>query len=102
MLWWQQPLIIILQAGRFLETGLMSVNAMPETITHAKRLDIDKGAMVDFEEFIDKISPLKSANKLGVILIQLPPSFTVNDFRSIERFLDRLPNTDKNNKYEQV
>ena len=78
----------------------MSVNAMPETITHAKRLDIDKGAMVDFEEFIDKISPLKSANKLGVILIQLPPSFTVNDFRSIERFLDRLPNTDNNNKYD--
>ena len=72
----------------------------PETITHEKRLDIDKGAIADFEEFIDKISPLKSANKLGAILIQLPPSFTVNDFRSIERFLDRLPNTDKNNKYD--
>ena len=33
----------------------------PETITHEKRLDIDKGAIADFEEFIDKISPLKSA-----------------------------------------
>jgi uncharacterized protein YecE (DUF72 family) len=74
---------------------------VPETITHEKRLDIDKGAMTDFEEFIDKISPLKSANKLGAILIQLPPSFTVNDFRSIERFLDGIPNTDKNNnKYD--
>ena len=70
---------------------------VPETITHEKRLDIDNGAITDLEEFIDKISPLKSANKLGAILIQLPPSFTVNDFKNIEHFLDRLPNTDKNN-----
>jgi hypothetical protein len=34
---------------------------VPETITHEKRLDIDKGAMTDLEEFIDKILPLKSA-----------------------------------------
>ena len=33
-------------------------------------------------------------------MIQLPPSFTVNDFRNIERFLDRLPNTHKSsNEY---
>ena len=64
---------------------------VPETITHNKRLDINKGAMVDFEEFLDKISPLKTANKLGTILIQLPPSFTVSDFKKIEGFLDRLP-----------
>jgi uncharacterized protein YecE (DUF72 family) len=70
---------------------------VPETITHEKRLDIEKGAMADFEDFIDKISPLESANKLGAILIQLPPSFTVNDFRNIERFLDRLPNINSSN-----
>jgi uncharacterized protein YecE (DUF72 family) len=63
----------------------------PETITHNKRLDINKSAMTDFEEFLDKISPLKTSNKLGAILIQLPPSFTVNDFRNIEGFLERLP-----------
>ncbi|HJT46827.1 MAG TPA: DUF72 domain-containing protein [Nitrososphaeraceae archaeon] len=66
---------------------------VPETITHNKRLDINKDAMVDFEEFLDKISPLKTANKLGAILIQLPPSFAVNDFKNIERFLDRLPSS---------
>ena len=66
---------------------------VPETITHNKRLDINKGAMVDFEEFLDKISPLKTANKLGTILIQLPPSFTVTDFKKIEGFLDRLPSS---------
>ena len=66
---------------------------VPETITHNKRLDVNKGAMRDFEEFLDKISPLKTANKLGTILIQLPPSFTVNDFKNIEGFLDRLPSS---------
>ena len=66
---------------------------VPETITHKKRLDINKGAMVDFEEFLDKISPLKTANKLGTILVQLPPSFTVSDFKNIESFLDRLPSS---------
>jgi uncharacterized protein YecE (DUF72 family) len=66
---------------------------VPETITHKKRLDVNKSAMRDFEEFLDKISPLKTANKLGTILIQLPPSFTVNDFKNIEGFLDRLPSS---------
>ena len=48
---------------------------VPETITHNKRLDINKGAMVDFEEFLDKISPLKTANKLGISRFQIlcPP-----------------------------
>ena len=66
---------------------------VPETNTHNKRLDIDMGAMIDFQEFLDKISPLKTANKLGTILIQLPPSFTVNNFKNIEGFLDRLPSS---------
>ena len=70
---------------------------VPETITHDKRLNIDKGAITDFEEFLDKISPLKEANKLGAILIQLPPSFTVNEFKDIESFLKRLPRVNSNN-----
>ncbi|MFZ0513999.1 MAG: DUF72 domain-containing protein, partial [Candidatus Nitrosopolaris sp.] len=65
-----------------------------ETVTHIKRLDIEKGAMTSFGEFLDKISPLKTAHKLGAILFQLPPSFTVGDFRNIEQFLDRLPTAD--------
>jgi len=73
---------------------------VPETITHDKRSNIDKGAIRDFEEFVDKISPLKIADKLGAILIQLPPSFTVNDFRNIERFLDKLPNNNTGNNYD--
>ena len=67
---------------------------VPETITHVKRLDVNKGAITYFEEFLDKISPLRTAKKLGAILFQLPPSFTVNDFKNIEQFLDKLPTAD--------
>src|SRR5690606_34040223 len=34
---------------------------------------------------------LKKAGKLGAILIQLPPSFSVDAFKQTEGFLDRLP-----------
>jgi len=64
---------------------------VPETVTHDRRLDVSKGAVTHLEEFLDKISPLKSSNKLGAVLIQLPPSFTVKEFRNTEEFLERLP-----------
>lgn len=66
---------------------------VPETITHVKRMDVEEGVIEYFEEFLHKISPLRTANKLGAILFQLPPSFTVNDFKNIEGFLDRLPSS---------
>jgi len=47
--------------------------------------------MALLDEFLEKISPLKSTNKLGAVLIQLTPSFTVKEFRNTEEFLDRLP-----------
>jgi uncharacterized protein YecE (DUF72 family) len=53
--------------------------------------DAEKGAIALFEAFVDKISLLKTGSKLGAILFQLPPNFTDNDFKNIERFLDRLP-----------
>ena len=43
------------------------------------------------DEFLEKISPLKYVNKLGAVLIQLPPSFTVKEFQNTEEFLDRVP-----------
>jgi uncharacterized protein YecE (DUF72 family) len=63
---------------------------VPETITHRKRLDVNKNVLKDFESFLEKISPLRSANKLGAILIQLPPSFTVGEFKNVESFLNEL------------
>src|SRR5438067_12219884 len=73
---------------------------VPETVTHVKRMDIEEGVIEYFEEFLNKISPLRTANKLGAILIQLPPSFTVNDFKNIEGFLDRLPTSSSSSGYD--
>jgi uncharacterized protein YecE (DUF72 family) len=68
---------------------------VPETITHKKRLDIRRGAGDVLLEFLEKISPLREARKLGSVLFQLPPSFSVDEFKLVESFLDRLPS-----KYE--
>jgi uncharacterized protein YecE (DUF72 family) len=62
---------------------------VPETITREKRLGTD--ALSLFSEFLDRLEPLRKADKLGAILFQMSPNFTVDDFRSAERFLDRLP-----------
>jgi uncharacterized protein YecE (DUF72 family) len=70
---------------------------VPETITHKKRLDVKKNVLNDFEVFLEKISPLRSANKLGAILIQLPPSFTVSEFKNVESFLNELSTFSKMN-----
>jgi uncharacterized protein YecE (DUF72 family) len=64
---------------------------VPETITHKKKLNVEDGALKAFEEYLDKIAPLKNAKKLGALLFQLPPSFTVAHFRNIESFLQKLP-----------
>ncbi len=63
----------------------------PETVTHDNRLDVNKEAMTLLNEFLEKISPLKYANKLGEVPVQLPPSFTVKEFQNTEELLDRLP-----------
>lgn len=65
---------------------------VPEIITHDKRLDINKDVMVDLKTFLDKISPLKNSNKLGAIIIQLPPSFTITESKKLEEFLNVLMN----------
>jgi uncharacterized protein YecE (DUF72 family) len=64
---------------------------VPESVTHKKKLDMKAGAMDIFSEFLIKIDPLKKAGKLGAVLIQLPPSFSVAQFRQAESFLDHLP-----------
>jgi uncharacterized protein YecE (DUF72 family) len=62
---------------------------VPETITREKKLG--EGSLDLFNEFLGKIEPLRESNKLGAILFQMSPNFTVNDFRNVERFLDKLP-----------
>lgn len=62
---------------------------VPETITREKKLGTD--ALPLFDEYLDRLSALKRAKKLGAILFQMSPNFTVEDFKNTEKFLDRLP-----------
>jgi uncharacterized protein YecE (DUF72 family) len=64
---------------------------VPERITHRKKLDTRNDVISDFKEFLDKISPLYNSAKLGAILIQLPPSFSIKYFTILEKFLDKIP-----------
>ena len=64
---------------------------LPQKITHEMHLDLAKGAELELRNFLDLISPLKSANKLGPLLIQLPPSFTLSERQTLEEFFEALP-----------
>ena len=64
---------------------------VPERITHKKKLDVNKDVISDFKEFLAKISPLYNSRKLGAILIQLPPSFSIEYYKSLEKFLENIP-----------
>ncbi len=44
--------------------------------------------ITDFNEFLNKTSPLESSRKWGAIIIQLPPCFTISESNSLEIFLD--------------
>ena len=55
-------------------TGFQFTAKTPRSITHDRRL---VGAEGEFEEFVDVIAGL--GEKLGAILIQLPPDFTVRE-----------------------
>lgn len=60
---------------------------MPRIISHEKKLAY---AEKDVFKFVDLLEPVIRANKLGVILVQLPPSMGVN-IKKLKSFLEILP-----------
>ena len=58
----------------------------PRTITHEKGL---KAAHLEMAEYLAAMRGLKE--KLGVILIQLPPSYRANQIDNLDTFLKALP-----------
>src|SRR5438093_9979306 len=65
---------------------------VPETVTHDKRLDVSKGAMALLDEFLEKISPLKSVNKLEQYLFSCRQVSLLKNFRIQKNSLtDSLP-----------
>ncbi len=65
---------------------------LPKVITHDKRLELEKGVETDLVRFLGLMKPLIASGKLGPLLIQLPPSCTVeSDFERVRRFLEIVP-----------
>lgn len=62
---------------------------VPKEITHELRLSVAAGAADALATFVDVVSLLD--NRLGPVLIQLPPSFTATDRPALADFLGQLP-----------
>lgn len=60
---------------------------LPETISREKRLDISKGVMVDLEEFLEKIMPLKIARKLVLSLFSCHQASPYKNSKILNNFL---------------
>jgi uncharacterized protein YecE (DUF72 family) len=71
-------------------TGFVFTAKLPKVITHDKRLDLTLGVEEDLRRFVDVMSPLATSDKLGCLLIQLPPSYGF-DLGGLESFLKILP-----------
>jgi uncharacterized protein YecE (DUF72 family) len=61
---------------------------VPKTITHDRRL---VEAEDEFLRFLQVLEPLEKTNKLGCLLVQLPPSFTFDERRQLESFMELFP-----------
>jgi len=65
---------------------------LPRLITHEKKLDPELQVKNDLVRFLELLEPLSARNKMGCILIQLPPSFSYRrDREKFEAFLEMLP-----------
>ncbi len=65
---------------------------LPRLITHEKKLNSDLKVKNDLLRFLELMEPLKAAQKLGAILIQLPPKFVFETHHeNLVSFLELLP-----------
>ena len=64
---------------------------LPQTITHKKAIDPDRGIDADIKQFLETMKPLTEAGKLACLLVQLPGFLRFNADR-LESFLSILPN----------
>lgn len=76
---------------RYTDPRFVFTAKLPRLITHDKMLDLNQGVEDDLNRFCQLMRRLLDAGKLGCLLIQLPPKFTVNEIGDLERFLEILP-----------
>lgn len=68
--------------------GFLFCPKTPKAVTHDAPLAFGTPAM---RQFLHALNPMKRANKLGPVLIQFPPTFTVRELPEVDRFLKELP-----------
>jgi uncharacterized protein YecE (DUF72 family) len=59
---------------------------IPESITHEKSLAVNRGAINTLEEFLEKISPLKTMNKLGALIISCHLVLRLEILKTLKNF----------------
>jgi uncharacterized protein YecE (DUF72 family) len=64
---------------------------LPQQITHKKRLSMKEDVEEDLHNFLDLLRPIIDTEKLGAVLIQLPPSFDNKSVDQLEEFFAALP-----------
>ncbi len=72
---------------RYTPPGFELAAKVPQAVTHDRRL---KGAAGELAAFLERMSPLKQAGKLGPLLLQLPPSLKFEK-AFVRDFLADLP-----------
>ncbi len=83
---------LVLGWARYTPDDFVFSMKLPRTLTHDKKLDVDKGVEADLIRFLSLMKPLIVGGKMGPILIQLPPSFSYdNDFAKLKGFLSVAP-----------
>jgi uncharacterized protein YecE (DUF72 family) len=63
---------------------------LPKDITHKKLLDVRKGVLEDLSRFLEVLAPLENEDKLGALLIQMPPKTREELFENFSKFLENL------------
>ncbi|MCX8189163.1 MAG: DUF72 domain-containing protein [Nitrososphaeria archaeon] len=63
---------------------------LPKDITHKKLLDVKKGALDDLNRFLHVLIPLENEDKLGALLIQMPPKGKHEIFENFKDFISNI------------
>jgi uncharacterized protein YecE (DUF72 family) len=86
----------ILGLTKYTKRGFMFSAKMNQKFTHDMRLRVAEETQDELEQFVQLFDPLLTQDRLGCLLIQLPPSLKKNE-KLLESFLAALPH-----RYEYV
>jgi len=76
--------------ARYTPSDFRFAAKVPQTVTHDRLLDVDRGAAKELLDFCELMRPLLDAGKLGPLLLQLPPRLRFEPPK-LERFFEELP-----------